>query len=561
MKKQYKRRNNGSPVEFINSNNVKSFDKNKLKAVQLDLKTNGLKTVAIDVPNYQTEKEYSTGGKILSSLASLVPGVGSVLSPTIGLIDQQLDQTKMQNELKYEQGLPQAPNVNSRIYGNTMANGGNVTKNFKQYNTGSHASGNDLSINAQGTPSDNAAASIQNKETAYTDIKGQTYIHSDVLSNPETGNKFNIDAAKLNKKFNKADVSIEDKNALDFSMKRLSILNDKVRSIKESVEMAYGGKLKKYNGGPGDPAIPPSENVMWDAKLNDLYLDEELAMNPPKPQDLTALPMRTANQNKSLENLDLSGLSKPAVKPVANQRNTSPDTLNSDYDYNVPAAVLKGIGLAKSAADALTPAEVEKTILPDYRKSDQQMYATNIDYTQAKQDALAASNLAGNVNRSASGSFEQYQGRQANNYANYADALGRVSMREALDRNQQYVQRAGYEQGKAVDTANRETRNRENNQMNQANANLADQKFFSELTQVADTFNKYEYYQDMIKNKKEIANATINEGIALIGANYANFGFSDDFMEKIKSGTASMDEMVKFISTTEQVKSKTKTTQ
>lgn len=633
-------------------------------------------------------KKYSAGGKILSALAGAIPVVGSVVSPMVGLIDQQIEKNnaeqasvitkpmnmntgiygnqmatgglvtpngvtvsntavrsnkkpfgkkaamiagvgalgaaagiaanafinKQRNKNKVEASTPvdvsilraselYSPDVsnynslpidtmstqpdiseafnqvgtptdsNMAMYGKRLAKGGLVTKNFKQYNTGSHASGNDLNINEGGSPSNAAStASVQNQENAYTSSKGGTYVHSDILTNPESGNTFNVDAAKLNKKFSKADKSPEDKNALDFTMNRLSLINDKVRTMQESVQMALGGTIKKlYNGGPlfdksikeataywkynHDPNdYPPMQpafdntNVIPQNKGVISTSNEELdPTNIKKVQDLSILP--AFRETSKLP--DLSGLIKPNGKESSNR-----STASGDYNYNIPAMVLKGIGLGKSAVDALTPSEVERTILPDYTKSDKEMYSTNIDYTQAKQDALAAANMASNVNRSASGSFEQFQGREANNFANLADNLGRTSMKEALDRNQQRVQRAGYEQNKSLDTANRNTQNRINNQMNQANADLADQKFFSELTDIGSQFNKYDSYKDMVTNKKELAQAAINEGIALMGTKYANFGFSDDFMEKITSGTASIDEMTQFIATTQEIKKK-----
>lgn len=557
------------------------------------------------------KKEYSQGGQILSALAGFVPGVGGILSPTIGLIDQAITNNKQEVQ---QPSIPMVTNTN--VYGNQMKDGGNihikeskkgtftaaaskhgksvqefarqvlanpdnystamrkkanfarnaskwnhedggaVTSNFKQYDTGSHDSGGDLSINENGNASSaNSVATVQNKENAYTNKLGSTYIYSDMLTNPETGNTFNIDAAKFNRKFNNADTSMEDRNALEHSMKRLSLINDKVRSVKDMVEKACGGNTKMSTGGIPVPtlsqmgldnvlnmSVPPAINNGFAADPNLEELQPNLPITPVSQVTSTA-PERSVNINSALQDIpDTTGKSKT--------RGDAP----FEADYNTIAMMLKGAGLAKSFVDMTTPAEVESVILPDYRKSDKQMYSTNIDYTQAKQDAIAASNLASNVNRSASGSFAQYQGRQANNYANLADSVGNISMKEALDRNQQYVQRAGYEQGKAVDTANRETQNRINNQQNQANADLAGEKFFSELTDIGTQFNKYQYYKDMVENKKEIANATINEGLALIGSKYTNFGFSDDFITRIKSGTASIDEMVKFISVTDTLK-------
>ena len=688
-------------------------------------------------------KKYSLGGSILSSLTSLIPGVGAIVSPMVNVIDQERDKKLLMDEAMNK---PQPLKMNTNIYGNQMyggpitpqsqvksettainiptipvlnpelmklskintfdktevnagnsaidmynvetaallkggerhntksmsnvprfrerALGGETTSNFKQYNTGSHDSGNDQNIAENGIPNNiNSTATVQNKENAYTQ-KGKTYIYSDVLLNPETGNNFNIDAAKLNTKYKKADTSLEDRNALDFTMDRLSKVNDMMRNAKEMVDKACGGSTKKANGGPteplqfagrsqnpdylekiksnysggypqygvntdnfkemkkfdngdtlvnwkeiytnsknkvdlaemyairdsksgkyhtisnpthaqelmkyyeGGPVVPASDNLSWMAQTNisqpQLFTPPVLPDMAPSFEEMNGNAARLTPKMEPLQTLPLPGLNKPETnympskveEPKLKNRTTEGGLKLNKFDYNIPAGLLKGIALGKSVVDAITPAEKENTILPDYRKSDSQMYGMNVDYTQARQDAMAAANLAGNVNRSASSNLGQFQGRQANNYANLADQTGRISMQENLARNQQFTQRAGYEQGKAVDTANRETQNRINNQQNQANADFADQKLFSEIADIGTQFNKYEYYKDMVTNKKEIAQATINEGLALVGSKYSNFGFDADFMEKIKSGSASVDELVKFISTVDQVKSK-----
>lgn len=492
------------------------------------------------------KRTMSTGGQVLSSLAGLVPGVGGVLSTAVNIIDQQID--------KNNPATPQLPQLklNDNIYG-AMAKGGNVTKNFKQYNTGSHESGNDLPINVNGNPAQgNNVVTVQNKENSYTNRKGETYVYSDTLKNPKTGNTFNVDAAKLNKKYKNADLLIEESNALEFNMNNLSMLNDAVKPVENNQMMFNGGKPNKvvstledrpenYNI-DSELSVPISDNIMFDANLGSLYETFE----QPKLIDTTLIRKSNDRSLPLLKELD--------VKPqVVDRSETGNEEIlqnkNNNFNYNSIALGLKGLGLAKSIADSIEPAEKEKPILPDYRQSDKQMYSTNIDYTQAKQDALAASNLAGNVNRSASGSLEQYMGRQAGNFANYADSVGRISMREALDRNQQYVQRAGYEQGKAVDTANRLYQNRIDNQMNRATANLADQKLFTELSQIGSEFNEYQNFRDMVKNNKELTQAYVNEGLAILNSKNSNFGFSDDFIERIKSGKASIDELVKFVST------------
>jgi hypothetical protein len=119
------------------------------------------------------------------------------------------------------------------------------------------------------------------------------------------------------------------------------------------------------------------------------------------------------------------------------------------------------------------------------------------------------------------------------------------------------LQRGQYEGNKAMDTANRRYQNRIDNMQNLANRDFATSKMFSDLSQVGSSFNDYQYYKDMVANKQEIANAKINEGLMLIGSKYSNFGFKEDFIERLKTGTASLDEQIQFLSTIE-TKAKTK---
>jgi hypothetical protein len=873
-------------------------------------------------------KRYSTGGQILSTMASLIPGYGAIVSPFISIADQYRD-TEIAKKEAQQAALNSRPTqMNTNIYGQ-MASGGYTTSKFKQYRTGGHMTGNDQLISENGVPSNNnAVASVQNNENAYTNNK-QTYIYSDVLVNPETGNPFNVDSAKAVKKYKYADTDPEQRRALDFTMNRLSILNDTMRNMKDSVQKAFGGppdpnnpymptvtnsaagsmttatvvpniipqqtvKLntnllavpygelptptergirvtEKYEntptlnvkhdksfttskskskerfrekafGGPPDPVVPivptakiarestsypintfqkpydhtdqmistkplgidpnglpysrginedPRSNLPklktmdeiigiaasgvthvggYDgsgskfksqqrfrekanggltsedrgsdkkpypsvasndfaggnrsypiptkadaidalrlaglhgrgdvrAKVYDKYPDLKKAYGGNPLSKMTNMatasvadalafqgrnkpdtPLQAALDNNDLffrqsefnvlpngkrgwehhfdsstfplvqpwaNVLDFSGsdnstntpttqpaqpvtnvaspatnVTTPSTPPPTNtttsgkpvykksfvQKNTEPsldDASNIDlvkeldyavmldnpkpltidqrsnvaesqiqnqdpyansnnnslpgskrtpFNYNAVAMGLKAVALGKSVADALEKPLVEKPMFTDYNASDRQMYGTNVDYTQARQDAMAASNLAANVNRAASSGFNQYQGRMQSTYGNLADQLGQISMNENLQRNQQAMQRGQYETAKAIDVKNTMYQNRVDNLQNMANAKLADQKLFSELSQIGTEFNQYQGYKEMLQNNKELSQATINQGLALIGSNYANFGFTKDFIDKIKTGQASVNELVQFMAATDQAK-------
>lgn len=432
-------------------------------------------------------------------------------------------------------------NFYERAKGGLVGNALN-TNNFKQFNVGSHASGNDLSIDSNGNGSANTSATVQNKENAYTNL-GKTYIYSDTLRNPETGNKFNIDASLLNKKFNKADTQTEHKNALDFSMDRLSKANDRVRVRKEGIQKALGGYVNPLlNQYKVDENVNPletfNENLPYD-------LNNPFAKAIPT---FTNIPQDLATDNTQVVNapsLSLNSEATPRTTPSLPSAVTKTETGGSGFNANSLALILKGAGLAKSAADAFTPAEVERPILTDYSKADKQIYGTNVDYTQSRQDAMGASNLASNVNRSASSNFGQYQGRQANNFANLGDTFANIGMKENMDRNQIAQSRGQYEAGKANDNANQMRQTRVNNQMNQANADYADEKLFSEFTDIGDSLNKFEETKKQIADNKQVQQSYANQAIALINSKYNNFQLPEDLVERLKKGSYSIDDIVK----------------
>lgn len=487
--------------------------------------------------------EKALGGILSAGLTTFadgaIPGLGSIIGPLLESMD---------NDTKEP---PTPLKTSTNIYGK-FKKGGFISKDFKQYNTGSHDSGNDLGVDVNGNPSNNADGGfVQNQENAYKFDNG-TYIMSDTLTNPVTGNKFNVDAAKINKKYKDSYYIGEDKNALDFEMKNLANLNDSVRPVQSE---------KHFTGGPAvDPRFKYNVNTettpleTFDDNLP--YNLNMLSKNIPTfsmiPQDLP-----TDNTN-IINNQEIVGGRSVESLP-ASSSNPTTDTNLGSFNYNGAAIALKGLALGKSIVDALTPAEKESPILPNYAKSDKQFYNANIDYTQARQDSVAASNLALNVNRASSSGFQSYQGRQAINFANLADQFSRIGEQETNQRSQLALTRGQYETNKAVDKANRLYQNRIDNQMNQANADLADQKLFSELSQIGTTFNDYQYYKDMLKNNTELSKMKIQEASAILGSKYENFGFDKTMIDKISNGDYTdidMNDLIRFISTADKIKGK-----
>lgn len=519
---------NGS-MGFSSSNKIKSRDRYREKAY-------GGMTQEEQQNIDQRVGQINQTGDAISSVASMIPVIGPIIGGIAKVGGMALASGKRE-QLEFESRTqPVKPLEN--IYGN-FANGGLVTNSFKQYNSGSHKSGNDQGIDNNGNPNNNATGGyIQNKENSYN-FGGQTYVMSDTLVNPESGNKFNIDAFKLNKKYGNADTLPEEKNALDFGMSRLSKLNDGMRNLKEQVLKTCGGPTKKmmaYGGSidPLKPLIPTVSdqigtypNILDIAPMYDNFRLNELMLNAELP------------------GYDIKPISNRSTSKTVKEFIKDPSRSGSAFNANTVAIGLKGLGLVKSLSDAVADPEKESVIRPDYNKSDQQIYSTNIDYTQARQDALAATNMATNVNRSSSSGFQSFQGRQSMNFANLADQLGNIGMQENNQRSQLAMQRGQYETNKAVDTANRKYQNRIDNQMNKANADLADQKLFSELTQIGTSFNTYAETKKQIQDNTEMQKFYVNQGLMLLNSKYENFELDSDIIERLKSGKYTIDDVVK----------------
>ena len=494
--------------------------------------TNLMKALESLMPNK------STGGQLLSTGLSLIPGIGNVLGTGVGLLDGLFGTNQ---PLK-----PLPPlKMNTNLFGNIMKNGGVINQGFKQYDTGSHDSGNDLKVDQNGNATNNPVAAVQNQENAVT-VNGKPYVMSDTLINPETGNTFNVDAAKINKKYPKASQTEEDDNTMQFKMKRLTKLNDLVKSLNDSFEKEEGGPFIPRRI---DPFTGAESNLISDAPQGD-----PLTANFDQlPQADYTPEFMMRDLNPKLPTLNSSFSDTESYVPeteVSNAVSENVEKTNSPFNFNSVAIGLKGAGLVKSLVDSLTPAEVEKPILPNYNKSDRYMQEANIDYTQARQDAIGASNVGANVNRSASGNFAAFSNREQSRVANLSDSISRIDQQENNARSSLNLTRGQYEQGKALDTANRLTQNRINNQQNQANADYADEKLFTELSQVGSEFNKYQNFKEQLANNKELQQYYTNEALAILNSKNSNFQLDPDFVNKLKSGAASIDDIVKVVNMT-----------
>ena len=453
------------------------------------------------------------------------------------------------------------------------AEGGFINDHFTQYSSGSHSSGNDTQIDQYGNPVEQGVASIQNKENMY---KG--FIFSDTLKNPETGNKFNTDAIKINKKYKNARLDDITKSTLDFEMNKLQALNQEKINKKES-KMARGGFINPPQMPYGDPQ--QAYNEAWQFNYGeDPNAIQPIGLDPTVMQNGQIMTDRSIVPQVPTLNLR-SGVRSNGITPNSNTQsglamdNTQivnapeltlgnqyqPTTTNTATGY--PAETtgsfttersglgtldaiglgLKGAALVGSISDAVTPALKEPLITPDYSRADQYMQSANIDYSQSKQDSIGVSNIASNNIRSMSGNAGQYLSRQSGRVAQLQDSLSRISEAQNNAQSQLNLTKGQYESNKAIDTANRQYQNEQNNQMNSANTRLFDRSLSSEFSEIGSSFNQASNAQKAIQNQTDLSKFNNSQIIMFLNNKYPNVKVTPDIIEKLKAG-ASIDEIL-----------------
>ncbi len=446
--------------------------------------------------------EYSQGGQILSALAGLVPGYGALLSPLIKTIDTSINQP-------FEQNQAPIAKLTTNPFG--MKHGGFINDKFNQYRTGSHASQNDLTIDQNGNPDLTGERSVQNKENMVI-IKGQPFVMSDTLTNPKTGNTFNVDAQNLNKKYKNARFNPDEKTALKLGMEMLAKLHNPQTLQTDKKEMSSGGNPRTYS----------------------TYSDAPAAFLP------------TLEQKYRVP--DIRQYANPVIPNTPPQTQTTQFTGLSDSDImNGVALGLKGLALGRSLFDAVQSPEREKIIKPDYNASDRYLKEATIDYSQAKQDALGISNISGNLNRNNSSGYAQMLGREAARIGTLGDQVSNINQAQTNANSQLNLTKAQVEQQRAVDLANRQYQNRIDNQANQANQRGFQRDLFGDLSKVGSEFNRYAETKRMIQNQKDIQAFNNNQMVSFLNAKYPNFGINSDIMDKLQKGVITIDDFLSYL--------------
>ena len=450
--------------------------------------------------------------------------------------------TKQQMKSYFKDNTPERLVPKSDFRFREKANGGFVGDNSKQYNTGSHQSGNDLPINQFGFPDLTGQNTVQNKENMFK-IDGKPYIMSDKLTNPETGKPFNKDASKVDKKFKNARLYQDEKNTREFDLKRLSKLNDSQRQIEETRQMTNGGNpLGMYQW-----QFPVGDSERYQTLPDNVPLSDNIQFGSEPDKVMSNDPIHLADVNFGQPitlgtNLSTTG----TVNPVKSGTTVDRGTSISSITPNKVGLALKTIALGKSIYDGLQPAQREPLVKPNYSASDKYMKEANINYNQARQDALGVSNILGNVNRSSS-SFAQLQGRESARVASLQDQLSKIGETESNAQSQLNLNKAQYEVNKATDLANKQYQNQQNNFQNQAAQRMFGRNVFENLSQIGTEFNKYGETQKVIQNQKEISQFNNSQVLTYLNSKYPNLKINSDIVKRFMEGKINVDDFLTYV--------------
>jgi hypothetical protein len=173
--------------------------------------------------------------------------------------------------------------------------------------------------------------------------------------------------------------------------------------------------------------------------------------------------------------------------------------------------MMRAAGLVGGLVDAFQKPERETPVMPDFTKSDKEFNNMSTDLTQARQDAQAVTNMMSNVNRSASTGFGAYRARQAANYSNLADQLGRIGTQEQQMRNQIAGTRGNYEYQKAMTERNIQDETVQRNLANKAMSQDFRRLALQDLVGEADRLSTQ-------KNIKQLATMNTQLGLAYLSS-------------------------------------------
>lgn len=513
------------------------------------------------------KKNYNKGGDLLMGLFEQLPYIG----PIVGLANDQINELPNRNDMSQ----------NTRVF----PGGGHLVSGFTQYNGPSHANGG-IPVDANGNPTKNQpVAEVQNKENHYNN-----YVFSDTLKNPLTGQAFNIDMSQLVNKFKEADTDLIQRNALDLGANRLKKVNDLVRDTTSEKFTSQGSSKSKssdklYEKAEGGNIVTRRKEARHQMELfkaqGGLPMDifKDASAYGKMMTQFDSLPMANTQAGiQPTQPLDYAPTSQfrvgrqptEALTPAAlpfdlgqgamtfPEVNINPATAAGEpgvaNDLNDQARAMKLAALGKSAFDAILPAEKEDVLLPNRTDARRFLDDSYVDFTASQNAALSASNQVSDLNRSSATGFANFRAREVGRLGALQQAQSQINERQNVANAGVNYNRGQFENAAAVDNTNRQAQNRVNNQMNEANARNFGRAFFENLSGYASALNKEQYVKDTISNNKEMTELVIREGLAILSAKNPNFQLAPDYVQKVKEGNYTLDDLVKFVGFAEENK-------
>jgi hypothetical protein len=481
---------------------------------------------------------------------------GGELNPSLNMQEQQLNPlasipifSELNKGFQQSQAnsLQMGKNVQSLIKNNMnqidnnpyMQMGGQL----KEYNLPDHSQGGGVIDKNLNPTSGNGIAELEKEETSYTFNQKNPYIFSDKLQNPETGNTFAKDSKKINKKYELGgDLEKIGKN---LEMSILAKKNDNEKM------MAQGGEVNKYElgGNINDPLayLRPNTYRPLDRLESTMPVLNPLATNTNRPLEHLVNPIQPFDPLPS----------KVQLRPLPDNLPSNPPSGILPYteeankvgiNGNVISAAMKGMGLAHSAYEAMQPSEKEKMQLnPNLQEVESLMEGRGIDFTPLLNEITMGANAGLSTARNSASN--------ANNFAALGNKIlagaGRQASMAKLEQqkanNEYRAQEASTKFQTGESSRSEKIRQQTVQSQNDAAQRGFVRQFFSDLSQAGTTVNKFQNFKDQVKNNKELARMTIDEGLALLGAKHTNFGISGELVDKLRSGEYSGADLDKFM--------------
>lgn len=478
------------------------------------------------------KKKYKNGGE----LTSVAPSVLSILETSLSGI-QEANQLSQNARNSIESNI-------SQDFNPMYALGGDLTK----FKGGKHSQGGvDIDSNMNQT-STNAVGNVEGEESGYKNKDG-SYIYSDQLSDfKNPGNTFSDVAQQIGKKYKRTDdIS---KNTSNIEMEQLKDRNNATREMVESFEnkgkdsfYKYGGKLKEYSLGDSfNTKFPLNPS-------NNLKFPNEEILKIDSPNLISQLPGGKYSLNNPVKGIsgfiNNSSFNNPSLQNPTYGKSLDNTSIElNDINYNNVAVGLKGLGLGKSFYDSIRGSEQENLQLnPAEDEVRNLMENQRIDLTSVRNEIGLGTNKAIRQSEKLSGSpiTNQVLGQLA--IQKGAKANSASVLQEQQLNNQYRAQEAAVKGQLGSEKRQEKIRQQTAQSQNDAVDRGFGRQFVSELTQIGTEFNK-----------KSINDAKIQEGIAILGMKYKDFGVSEDIMERIKKGEYSFDDWIIFKNATDNAK-------